>query len=565
MLKPLMISGGVLAGLYGWMFYISDRFAYGTSGESRPTWLFFTIAIVAFLVSLLAVRQAIRCTDNRSLLWCSLGVSVLFRLILLPSEPIQEIDIYRYLWDGRVVCAGVNPYRHSPRNVLDSINRTSRSPQLGKLTKIAEDSQTWHEVLKRVHFKELTTVYPPVSQAVFAVAAFISQDGDIDRLLLILKTLIVGFDVATCCLMFLLLRAIGMHGGWMIAYAWNPLVLKEFANSGHLDAIAIAMTMAAVLMLTPTRAVASPASKSIQQVILAAVFLAFGVGAKLYPLVLMPIIVVNLKRRSGMKEAVRFSVCFAVVACLVLMPWWMAQPADEVPTVYDLEGNVFDSATIESTDPKAGIARFMTHWKMNDFIFLIIGENLEPNAAAIPIEAWFVVVPDTWRWNLTNAIHKATGIEFSLVPFLLARLITALMFLAIAIWIARKKTGRDHREFAEGLFLTLAWFWLTLPTQNPWYWLWALPLLPMARSRVWWAMSGLVLAYYLRFWFKTTWPNETVLATPYSGATFFDYVVTWIEYAPWFVALAVSFWRPERADSANLTTDQGPQERLPQV
>ena len=89
-------------------------------------------------------------------------------------------------------------------------------------------------------------------------------------------------------------------------------------------------------------------------------------------------------------------------------------------------------------------------------------------------------------------------------------------------------------------FLTIAWFWLLCPTQNPWYWTWALPLLPMARSRVWLAMSGLVLLYYLRFWLSYHWPEQPVLGTPYAGIAFFDFVVTWIEYGPWFLCLAIA-------------------------
>ena len=59
-----------------------------------------------------------------------------------------------------------------------------------------------------------------------------------------------------------------------------------------------------------------------------------------------------------------------------------------------------------------------------------------------------------------------------------------------------------------------------------WYWTWALPLLPLARSRVWLAMSGLVLVYYLRFWLRCHFPDTPVLGIAYRGGVFFDLVVT---------------------------------------
>jgi hypothetical protein len=88
----------------------------------------------------------------------------------------------------------------------------------------------------------------------------------------------------------------------------------------------------------------------------------------------------------------------------------------------------------------------------------------------------------------------------------------------------------------------LAWFWLLSPTQNPWYWIWALPWVAFARSRAWLAVSGLTLIYYLRFWLNCHWPEEPVAGTGYRGTLFFDFVIAWLEFAPWFVWLAIDWW-----------------------
>lgn len=87
--------------------------------------------------------------------------------------------------------------------------------------------------------------------------------------------------------------------------------------------------------------------------------------------------------------------------------------------------------------------------------------------------------------------------------------------------------------------MTLAWFWLLAPTLNPWYWTWALPLLPFARGRAWWAVSCVLFLYYLRFWLIVHWPDAPgPLGMGYSGSGFFDFVVTWVEHAPWMLWLA---------------------------
>jgi hypothetical protein len=89
----------------------------------------------------------------------------------------------------------------------------------------------------------------------------------------------------------------------------------------------------------------------------------------------------------------------------------------------------------------------------------------------------------------------------------------------------------------------LAWFWLLSPTQNPWYWAWALPFLPFARGRAWYAVSGLVMLYYFRFWLQYHYPEAPALGTIYGGPRLFDFVVSWFEYAPWFVWLAFAAYR----------------------
>jgi hypothetical protein len=68
-----------------------------------------------------------------------------------------------------------------------------------------------------------------------------------------------------------------------------------------------------------------------------------------------------------------------------------------------------------------------------------------------------------------------------------------------------------------------------------------MPLLPFARGRAWLALSGLVMIYYVRFWLTFHYPDTPVLGTCYNGPLFFDYVVTWLEFGPWFVVLGLAF------------------------
>src|SRR5262245_9855175 len=52
--------------------------------------------------------------DERIALAIILVGAAAMRLMLLVSEPTLSSDIYRYVWDGRVQAAGINPYRYVP-------------------------------------------------------------------------------------------------------------------------------------------------------------------------------------------------------------------------------------------------------------------------------------------------------------------------------------------------------------------------------------------------------------------------------------------------------------------
>jgi hypothetical protein len=195
----------------------------------------------------------------------------------------------------------------------------------------------------------------------------------------------------------------------------------------------------------------------------------------------------------------------------------------------------------EARDPSESLRVFLSEWEMNDFIFLIGMENIRPTHQLPESEiAWFSVVPENWRKPVRELTGRITGVEPSRTPFFFTRAITSIMLLGLAIGMAWRaaRRGGPH-AFLEAAFLTIAWFWLILPTGNPWYWTWAVPLLPFARGRVWLVLSGLVMTYYLRFWLMYHYPYPPLLGTEYNGPLYFDYIITWLEFGPWFAAL---FW-----------------------
>lgn len=187
----------------------------------------------------------------RRVLLAVLGLAAVLRALVVFAPP-HSTDIYRYVWDGRVQASGVNPYRHIPDD-----------PALAHL----RDS----EIQAKINRKEYApTIYPPAAQIVFRAAAAL---GDT---VLVMKLVMLLFEALAVWAILMLLRARGLPSALVLIYAWHPLAIWEVAGSGHIDIVAAAFLMLAILAAERGKAWAAGAA------------LAAGALTKLLPLVAAP-------------------------------------------------------------------------------------------------------------------------------------------------------------------------------------------------------------------------------------------------------------------------------------
>jgi len=526
----------------------SARFPYESATDQRPIAFVIGVLVGIFVLHLLSLRLALRLPSNRQLQALIFIGAVGFRSALLTSHPIQEVDIYRYLWDGAVAAEGINPYRYSPLQVRTTSEDGIATPELLRLRDLGSRSPAIATVLTRVHFGQFTTVYPPVSQAVFAAAALVTPpDASLSTRLTILKGILVAFDLLTLGLVMQLLHLARRHQAWSILYGWCPLVLKEFANSGHLDAIAVCLTAGAALLFLCDHGCVERKQGLSRSMLLSSMTLALATGAKLYPAVLIPLLCLLSARRYGLRSGVVYAGVFGLTLAVVMSPMLGTQPADLSTNTAGEHQTLSSgpSATDASLRPESGLTVFLRQWEMNDLIFMLIVENLRPPAAqdstsGPDYEPWFVVAPSWIRTELSNRLSTSSGLPIRQVTFAATRFITLAVFVVIAALLARRAAvDPDAISILRCAFLTIAWFWALSPTQNPWYWTWALPFLPFARSRSWVLISGLLLLYYSRFVLLYDFKDVSVLFTAYKGEDFFHYVVVPVEHGCWMLCLGL--------------------------
>jgi hypothetical protein len=162
--------------------------------------------------------------DQRNALRIILVGAAAMRLALPFTEPTLSTDIYRYIWDGRVQAAGINPYRFVPA-----------APELAPL----RDPEIW-PMINRAEYT--VTIYPPVAQALFLGVTRIGESVVLMKLALLL------FEAGGVAAIIALLQRLAMPPTRVAAYAWHPLPVWEIAGNGHIDATMIAVLMVGLLV-----------------------------------------------------------------------------------------------------------------------------------------------------------------------------------------------------------------------------------------------------------------------------------------------------------------------------
>jgi hypothetical protein len=196
---------------------IATPSAFRAGGDN----VYMIMAILSGLLALAATRFAEQ-APKPGALWLILGVAALLRMILLFTEPLLSTDIFRYVWDGTVQAAGINPYRFIPADpALAHLRDTAIFPNINRADYAA-------------------TIYPPVAQMFYFVATRLGENATSMRFALLLC------EAGSIGIMILLLSRLQQPATRIVAYAWHPLPLWEIANNGHIDGLMVLLLLIAI-------------------------------------------------------------------------------------------------------------------------------------------------------------------------------------------------------------------------------------------------------------------------------------------------------------------------------
>jgi alpha-1,6-mannosyltransferase len=234
-----------------------------------------------------------------------------------------------------------------------------------------------------------------------------------------------------------LLNDVGRSPLWAALYWWHPLVLKEAANSAHMEPIVVALVMLTLVLTVRHRLFAAVTT------------LAMAVGAKLWPVLLLPLVVAPIAGQRGRLVA-------AVVLCL------------------GLSALLISPMLIAALGSTSGLRAYAETWQTNSALFPVLNGIVARVAALI-------------------------GIPSSVATVILKGALAATLA-ALAILLARSVAGSSRDVISRCGLVVAALVYLS-PAQYPWYALWVMPFLAFWPSRALLLMTALIPLYYARFHF----------------------------------------------------------------
>jgi 4-amino-4-deoxy-L-arabinose transferase-like glycosyltransferase len=378
-------------------------------GSYTPTFLvFFLLASGGYTLAIFRLNR------DRVPIKVIFGFAIAFRFTLLFTSPSLSDDVYRYVWDGHLLNSGINPYALPVNSqVLDAFDIPLRA---------------------LVNHNWMASPYLPVAQLVFAVVEFL-----IPQNILVFRATAVLFDLLTGWLVLDILRRLRLPGRNVLIYLWNPLVIIEFADGAHVDAVMIFFIMFAFwFLLKETHTDNSNSFGS-------TVALAAATLTKFVPVLLVPIFWWRWEWKNRI-----------VFGSILLLAVGLFVPGAGFGIVGPLDGTgVFGALRI-----------YFQWWNFNSGIYhwleVLISGYTTPGA--VPVE----IVGQT--------------------PIYIAKAITV-AFLGIAVfltgWVAWKINKSDQQNNQEQVLILirlamvpLGAYLLFTATIHPWYVILIIPLLP---------------------------------------------------------------------------------------
>ena len=218
-----------------------------------------------------------------------LGAAIVFRLIFLFAIPNLSQDFYRFIWDGKLLLQGINPYIFTPDELI------AKPP--------IEGAQILYAGMGELSAGNPTN-YPPLNQLFFALAALFGGNSILGAVVS-LRLFLIAADVGIFYFGRKLLQKMNLPENRIFWYLLNPFIIIELTGNLHFEGVMVLFLLASLHFL------------SIKKWVLSSGFFACSVSVKLIPLLFLPLLFRFLKP----KKALAYSTLTGFLVLLSFTPF----------------------------------------------------------------------------------------------------------------------------------------------------------------------------------------------------------------------------------------------------
>ena len=250
-----------------------------------------------FLYSGLFLGSFFLIEKNKNRFWFLAGLALVFRLIFIGATPNLSQDFYRFIWDGRLLAEGINPFLSTPKNLLEE-----------NFSAIAQ-TQILVDGMGSLNASNFSN-YPPVSQFIYGIAGFFAKKSILGSVV-IMRLILITADFGTLYFGKKLLEKLQLPSYRIFWFILNPFIILELTGNLHFEGLLLFFFIAGIYFLIQ------------KKWILAAILIGFSISTKLLPLLILPLFFNYFRKKftSGLLKLIGFYTLIFITVFLTFLPF----------------------------------------------------------------------------------------------------------------------------------------------------------------------------------------------------------------------------------------------------
>ncbi|MFN0048331.1 MAG: hypothetical protein ACKVOU_04335 [Cytophagales bacterium] len=215
--------------------------------------------------------------------------SFLFRAIFILAIPSLSDDYFRFIWDGRLIEAGVNPFLYLPTEVQEQY---------------LLNGEMNLELYLKMNSPHYYSVYPPVLQFIFFIASKLSFSNNFAAII-ILRVFILAAEIGSYFFLRKIIALLKLPKNRVLIYLLNPLVIIEISGNLHFEGVMLFFIIASFYFLI------------VNNYIFSSILFSLAVCTKMIPLILLPLII----KKIGIKNGFVYSLVVVIISSALFLPF----------------------------------------------------------------------------------------------------------------------------------------------------------------------------------------------------------------------------------------------------